>query len=203
MRQSREFFICQQGFPVPNADPHLYSALMVQPRMVGGLVVLGIGLSTSRAVPRARGGYGVGDPGAEQNLFDAIYNYTAAYPRGLPPLRVAPAPRRFSQGFAAAMALAMGLALLTGATSIAWILEGAALISIASVLVRRFCVPAHLYYVLRRTRRGRSACPWVCGSAPSCRRLRVTRVRCEAEVGVSMLPSRIPSAIRRVDHVGI
>jgi hypothetical protein len=86
-----------------------------------------------------------------QNLFDAIYNYTVAYPRSLPPLRVAPAPRRFSQAFAAAMSLAMGLALLTGATSTAWILEGAALVSIASVLVRRFCVPAHLYYVLRRT----------------------------------------------------
>lgn len=33
----------------------------------------------------------------------------------------------------------------------AWILEGAAHVSIASVLVRRFCVPAYLYHVLRRT----------------------------------------------------
>ena len=86
-----------------------------------------------------------------QNLFDAIYNYTVAYRRGFPPLHAAPAPRRFSQGFAAAMSLAIGLALLTGATSMAWVLEGAALVSIASVLVRRFCVPAHLYHVLRRT----------------------------------------------------
>jgi len=45
----------------------------------------------------------------------------------------------------------MGVALRTGATSLAWILEGAALLSIASVLVRRFCVPAHLYHVPRRT----------------------------------------------------
>jgi hypothetical protein len=49
------------------------------------------------------------------------------------------------------MALAIGLAQLTGATSMVWVLEGAALVSIASVLVRRFCVPAHLYHVLRRT----------------------------------------------------
>ena len=41
MRQSQEFFICQQGFPVPNANPHLYSALMLQPRMIGGVVALG------------------------------------------------------------------------------------------------------------------------------------------------------------------
>ncbi len=151
MRQSREFFICQQGFPVPNADPHLYSALMVQPRMVGGLVVLGTVFQRPEVFIALASVMAWATLVPSQNLFDAIYNYTAAYPRGLPPLRVAPAPRRFSQGFAAAMAIAMGLALLTGATSMAWILEGAALVSIASVLVRRFCVPAHLYYVLRRT----------------------------------------------------
>ena len=41
MRKSREFFICQQGFAVPNANPRLYSALMLQPRIIGGLVALG------------------------------------------------------------------------------------------------------------------------------------------------------------------
>jgi hypothetical protein len=176
---------------------------MVQPRMVGGLVVLGTVFQRPEVFLALAAVMAWATRVPSQNLFDAIYNYTAAYPRGLPPLRVAPAPRRFSQGFAAAMSLAMGLARLTGATSMAWILEGAALISIASVLVRRFCVPAHLYYVRRRTLSWTLGVPvWVCGSAPSCRRLRVTRVRCEAEVGVSMLPSRIPSAIRRVDHVG-
>jgi len=151
MRQSQEFFVCQQGFPVPNANPHLYSALMVQPRMVGGVVVLGIVFQRPEVFLALAAVMAWAALAPSQNLFDAIYNYTVAYPRGLPPLRVAPAPRRFSQGFAAAMAFAMGLALLTGARSIAWILEGAALVSIASVLVRRFCVPAHLYHVLRRT----------------------------------------------------
>ena len=151
MRQSQDFFICQQGFPVPNANPHLYSALMLQPRIIGGVVALGTVFQRPELflALAAIMAWAVLVP--SQNLFDAIYNYTVAYPRGFPPLRAAPAPRRFSQGFAAAMALAMGLALLTGATSTAWILEGAALVSIASVLVRRFCVPAHLYYVLRRT----------------------------------------------------
>ena len=54
MRQSQDFFICQQGFPVPNANPHLYSALMVQPRMVGGLVVLGIVFNDPRCSSRSR-----------------------------------------------------------------------------------------------------------------------------------------------------
>lgn len=150
MRQSREFFICQQGFPVPNANPHLYSALMFQPRTIGGVVALGTAFQRPELflALAAVAAWAVLVP--TQNLFDAIYNHTVAYRRGFPPLRDAPAPRRFSQGFAAAVALAIGLALLTGATSIAWILEGAALVSIASVVVRRFCVPAHLYYVLRR-----------------------------------------------------
>ena len=91
MRQSREFFICQQGFPVPNADPHLYSALMVQPRMVGGLVVLGTVFQRPEVFLALAAVMAWATLVSSQNLFDAIYNYTAAYPRGLPPLRVAPA----------------------------------------------------------------------------------------------------------------
>jgi hypothetical protein len=151
MRQSREFFICQQGFPVPNANPHLYSALMAQPRIVGVVVVLGTVFQRPEAFLALAAVMAWATLVPSQNLFDAIYNYTVAYPRGFPPLRVAPAPRRFSQGFAAVMSLAMGLALLMGPRSLAWILEGAALVSVASVLVRRFCLPAHMYHMLRGT----------------------------------------------------
>jgi hypothetical protein len=150
MRRSREFFICQQGFPVPNANPHLYSALMVQPRMVGALVVLGIAFRRPEVFLGLAAVLAWAALVPSQNLFDAIYNYTVAYRRGLPPLRVAPAPRRFSQGFAAAMALAIGQVLLTGPRTVAWVLEAAAVVSVASVVVRRFCLPAHFYHMLRR-----------------------------------------------------
>jgi hypothetical protein len=166
MRQSQEFFVCQQGFPVPNANPHLYTALMVQPRMVGGVVLLGIVFQRPEVFLALAAVMAWAALAPSHNLFDAIYNYTVAYPRSLPPLRVAPAPRRFSQGFAAAMTLAMGLALLTGARSLAWILEGAALVSIASVVVRRFCVPAHVYHVLRRTSSWMLGVP--VGESPRC-----------------------------------
>jgi hypothetical protein len=156
MRRTREFFVCQQGFPVPTANPHLYSALMVQPRIVGGVVVLGTVLQRPEVFLALAAVMAWAALVPSQNLFDAIYNYTFAYPRGLPPLRVAPAPRRFSQAFAAAMSLVMGLALMTAPGPVAWILEGLALVSIASVVVRRFCVPAHIYNVLR----GRSATIW-------------------------------------------
>jgi hypothetical protein len=46
MRKSPEFFICQQGFAVPNDNPHLYSALMLQPRII-------VGLTTTRSPFRA------------------------------------------------------------------------------------------------------------------------------------------------------
>ncbi len=165
MRKSREFFICQQGFPVPNANPHLYSALMAQPRMVGAVVVLGTVFQRAEVflVLAAVMGWSALAPG--HNVFDAIYNYTVAYPRGFPPLRGAPAPRRFSQGFGAAMALAMGVALLSGPRSLAWILEGAALVSVASVVVRRFCLPAHIYHMLRRA--APSALPASADSTPT------------------------------------
>ena len=150
MRKSREFFICQQGFPVPNANPHLYSALMLQPRIIGGLVALGTILQSPALFLALAAVMAWATLVPTQNLFDAIYNHTFAYPRGFPPLRAAPAPRRFSQGGAAALALVIGLALLADAMVMAWALEGAALVSIASVVVRRFCVPAHLYDVLQR-----------------------------------------------------
>ena len=48
------------------------------------------------------------------------------------------------------LALTIGMALVTGATITAWILEGVFVAGVASAVVRRFCVPAHLYFVLRR-----------------------------------------------------
>jgi uncharacterized protein DUF4395 len=150
MRKSRDFFICQQGFAVPNANPHLYSALMLQPRIIGGLVVLGSMLQSHELFLLLSAVLAWGTIVLKQNLFDAIYNYAVAFPRGLPPLGAAPAPRRFAQGSAAVLAFVIGTALLTGATMMAWILEGVFVAAVASVVLRRFCLPAHLYHELRR-----------------------------------------------------
>ena len=150
MRKSREFFVCQQGFPVPNANPHLYSALMLQPRVIGVVVVLGailqspwlfLLLSTTLTwaaiVPK-------------HNVFDAIYNYAVAGPRAWPRLDAAPAPRRFAQAAAATLALGIAAALLTGLTIVALSLEAVFVVAVTSAVVRRFCLPAHFYYVMRR-----------------------------------------------------
>ena len=150
MRKTREFFICQQGFAVPADNPHLYSALMLQPRIIGVLVVIGSILQSGELFLLLAAVLAWGTIVPSHSLFDAIYNHGVAIPRGLPSLGAAPAPRRFAQGAAAMMALATGLALVTEATVIAWILEGVFIIAVASAVVRRFCLPAHFYYVLRR-----------------------------------------------------
>ena len=150
MRKTREFFICQQGFTVPADNPHLYSALMLQPRIIGVVVMAGSVLHSQELFFLLSAVLAWGTIVPAQNLFDAIYNHTVAFPRGFPPLGTTPAPRRFAQASAAIMALAIGLALVTGTTVMEWILEGIFVIAIASAVLRRFCLPAHLYHVLRR-----------------------------------------------------
>ena len=84
------------------------------------------------------------------SLFDAIYNYAVAHPRNLPPLGVAPPPRRFAQGMAGAVALAIGGALLLGATITAWLLEGLFAVAVVRAVFGNFCVGAYVYHALRR-----------------------------------------------------
>ncbi len=42
MRQSHFRFVLQQGFAAADANESLYAALMVQPRIIGGLVAVGV-----------------------------------------------------------------------------------------------------------------------------------------------------------------
>jgi hypothetical protein len=83
-------------------------------------------------------------------VFDAIYNWTVARPRGVAELDVAPPPRRFAMGLAGSMALAIGIALLTSSAIAARSLELIAIAAVISVVVGRVCAPAKLCHVLRR-----------------------------------------------------
>ena len=64
---------------------------------------------------------------------------------------VAPAPRRFAQAMAGTFALIVGLALLEGATVIAWTVEGLFAAGVTAAVFGDFCGPAQLYGRLRRT----------------------------------------------------
>jgi hypothetical protein len=150
MRGSQIRFIRQQGFPGENFPDSFYTALMLQPRIVGCLAAVGILLQsawlflTLSAVPW----WGALVP--TRNPFDAIYNHVVAYRRGLPPLGAAPEPRRFAAGEAGTVALAVGAALVAGATITAWIIEGVFILAVILVVFADFCLGAYTYHLLRR-----------------------------------------------------
>jgi hypothetical protein len=79
MRESRVRFIHQLGFATPTDD--LYSALMLQPRLVGVLVALGILTQSSLLFLGLSAALLWGALVPTHNPFDAIYNHAVAYRR--------------------------------------------------------------------------------------------------------------------------
>jgi hypothetical protein len=151
MRESRVRFIRQQGVTTPNVDDNLYSALMLQPRIIGVIVALGIAVQRpllflilsavllwSALVP-------------SRNPFDAIYNYLVARPRGLAPLDVAPNPRRFAMGMAGTVALTIGITLAAGASRTAWVFEGLFAVAVIQVVFGDICGAANVHLLLTRS----------------------------------------------------
>jgi hypothetical protein len=151
MRESRVQFIRMQGFAAGQASDQLYSALMLQPRMIGIILALGIVTQSpllfltlsavllwSALVPA-------------RNPFDAIYNRTVAGPRALTPLGIAPAPRRFAMGMAGTVSLTIGIALLSGGNITAWVFEGLFALAVLQVVFADVCGAANLFHLLRRS----------------------------------------------------
>ena len=121
MRNSKVQFIRSLGYLDPHPDDQLYSALMLQPRIIAGLTVIGLLLQTPWLFLALSAALGWSAFVPTRSLFDAIYNYVVARPRGLATLEAAPAPRRFAGGLAAVVTLTFGVALLAGARSTAWV----------------------------------------------------------------------------------
>jgi len=151
MRDSRVQFIRMQGVTTPHVDEELYSALMLQPRIIGVIVAVGVVVQSpllflalsavllwSALVPT-------------RNPFDAIYNRAVARPRGLRPLGTAPAPRRFAMGMAGTVALTIGIALLAGAAITAWVFEGLFAVAALQVVFGDICGAANLFQMLQRS----------------------------------------------------
>jgi hypothetical protein len=159
MRQSHFRFVLQQGFAAADANESLYAALMVQPRIIGGLVAVGVlfqsawlflALSAvllwSTLVPTL-------------NPFDVLANHLVARPRGIPPLGIAPGPRRFAQGMSATVTFAIGVALLVGAERTAWLFEGLMVTAVMAVVFGDFCEGAYLYGLVQRRTRHQAGSP--------------------------------------------
>lgn len=154
MRQSHFRFILQQGFEAADANESLYAALMVQPRIIGGLVALGVLFHSAWLFLVLSAILCWSTLAPTLNPFDVLANHLVARRRGMPPLRIAPAPRRFAQGMSAIVTLAIGAALLVGAERTAWLFEGLMISAVVAVVFGDFCEGAYLYNLVRRgTRR--------------------------------------------------
>jgi hypothetical protein len=145
MRQAEIQFIRSLGFTTIEPDHRLYVALMFQPRTVASTVALGIALQSAWVFLALAALLWLGTVAPTMNAFDAAYKWVVAYWRGLPSIPIAPAPRRFAQAMAGTMALAIGSALLAGASLTAWILQALFMTAATSVVVGRACPPANLY----------------------------------------------------------
>ena len=153
MRQSHFRFILQQGFEAADASEGLYTALMVQPRIIGGLVAVGVLFQSARLFLALSAVLLWSTLAPTLNPFDVLANHLVARPRGIPPLGIAPAPRRFAQGMSATVTFAIGAALLVGAERTAWLLEGLMVTAVVAVVFGGFCEGAYLYGLLRRATR--------------------------------------------------
>lgn len=148
MRNSKIQFVRSLGYL--DSHGHLYSALMLQPRIVGTVTLIGVLLQSPWLFLALSAALGWSALVPTRSLFDAIYNNGVAGPRGLAKLAAAPAPRRFAGGLAAMLTVAIGVALLTGARSMAWALEAVLSVAVAAVVFGRSCAGANLYWALRR-----------------------------------------------------
>jgi hypothetical protein len=149
MRTSQLRFIRQQGFTAEDPDERLYAALILQPRIVGGIALVGLLFQNGWLFLALCGSLWWSTLLPRRNAFDAIYNLVVAKPHRLSPLGAVPAPRRFAMGMAGIFALVIGLALLLGAYVTAWIFEGVFIAALGAVFFARFCVGAYLFHTLR------------------------------------------------------
>jgi len=159
-------FVVQQGLaePEPGGCVRLYGALMFQPRIVMGLVVMGIlsqwtlwwaGLGAllwwSAALHR-------------WNPFDALYNRTLGSRPGTACLTPAPAPRRFAQALAGSFSMGIAASLAAGLTGLAWGLEALFLLAVAALAVGKLCFGSFLFHLLRgRADFAVATLPWARG----------------------------------------
>ena len=151
MRDSRVRFIRMQGFTTPHVDEELYSALMLQPRIVGATVALGLVVQSPSLFLALSAALLWSALVPTRNPFDAIYNHAIAGPRTLPPMATAPAPRRFAMGMAGTVALTIGIALLAGAVITAWVFEALFAVAALQVIFADICGAANLFHLLQRS----------------------------------------------------
>jgi hypothetical protein len=142
-------FILSQGFaePAPESCGLHFGALQFQPRVIGIVLVVGMILQTvaSLAAVVLFVMLGVvlwwGALLPDANVFEWAYNRTSPRYR----LTRAPAPRRFAQALAGAMAFAIAALLSMHWMLAAVVVELLLLAAVAGILFTKFCFGSWLY----------------------------------------------------------
>jgi hypothetical protein len=158
---SQRQFVRQQGFPdvLAATCEYQYPALMFQPRLLAGIVLVAIVLQSAAMFLALSGLLWWNALVAARNPFDAVYNWTIARTGSIP--RLAPAPRRFFQGMAGTFLAGAGLALIGGRPGLAAIFEGFIVVALGALLFGRFCLGSYLYFLLRgETSFANRTLPW-------------------------------------------
>jgi hypothetical protein len=143
-------FILSQGFsePAPESCGLHFVALQFQPRVIGIVLVAGMILQ-SLARPASVALFltlGIvlcwGALLPDANVFEWVYNLTS------PPYRLtrAPAPRRFAQGLAGVMAMAIAAFLSMRWLTPAIVVELLLLAAVAAILLTKFCFGSWFYH---------------------------------------------------------
>jgi hypothetical protein len=150
MSEAQVNFIKQQGFEEASARTCdiQYPALMFQPRVIGVLVLAGVLLQASTLFLTLSAVLWWSALMPRLNPFDRLYNSVVAARKGLPALTVAPGPRRFAQGMAATFMLLIGVSLLVGWDTLAWVLEALLLVAIGALIFGAFCLGSYVFHVL-------------------------------------------------------
>jgi hypothetical protein len=144
-------FVRQQGLrdaAAPSCGLH-YRALVFQPRMVGVVLVAAVVLQAWYLFLPLGALLWWNAVAPEANPFDAAYNLALAGREGRPRLEPARPPRRFAQGMAGTLMIVVGLALLGGATIVAWVLEALVVAAFAALVFGKFCLGSYLWFWMR------------------------------------------------------
>jgi hypothetical protein len=146
-RNSKKNFILEQGLRAPD-DPGsasmLYAALQFQPRLIGALVLIGVGFQAPELFLALGAALLCSALAPRWNPFNALYNYPLGSKRGSFLLRSAP-PRIFAEAMAGCLAVTIGALLARGHDRSALLLEGVFVLANAAVVFRQFCFGAFLF----------------------------------------------------------
>jgi hypothetical protein len=156
-------FMKQQGFadePGDLCSMH-FEGLYFQPRIVFPLVLVAILLQSAwlHLVLSAVLWWNTLVPA--WNPFERLYNRFVAAPRGRRLLGPAPGPRRMAQGMAATFNLGATLALLSGQSVLAWVMQACLVVGFSLLLFGKFCLGAYLFHLMKgRVAFANSTLPW-------------------------------------------